>query len=671
MEPEGLEQPATKKRTRNVATAGDASASKSKKQRGRPKVDTQDETAADRRRTQIRLAQRAYRQRKEMTINSLQHQVEHLQSVIDGMHNSFLHFNDQVRASDIASLRPDLASDLQQTREALNQLVQTAKVVGEDHGDSDDADNPASCQDRPRQEPPRQERVVANLSSRSYEEMIPPQQNRIGERTAQQQASYQQMGMGYLLADDTLDMEIAQNIGSSSNEDVLAPSTLALRSAVGATASDSPPIPFLPASLFPGGSALQASGSRGSCSTSESPRRSVASDSHGYGINPPSPQFNFSPSLATSPEIQLPYTYSFQETTFARRLQRACLERGFHLLSTSQLRPGAFQRVFRICRHYATRDEIQRQFRALLQQSVLEPIEFLNSPFIHLGGAGTHYPQRDGNGNIIPRKTDWNVRRIGPWATRDEMDQIRAGLHPQISWSRELEEDLRQYDGEWLDSHDVEGYLEELGIRIDAQASFAEAAVKTLDALAKGQLRGMGGTVHPDSEVAALDESLDPCAPNHLSARQAQTSPQVVPSSERTTTTSTDSASLTRSDRSPSGGPPSTPSTQPLDDYPMGFTGAAISPESRTNKTSPDPWGQLYDFDFSWVGGEPFGPNGHTTASASVEVVGQWRERRTVTIDVQRFINGLIKRSVCIGRGPGFRRGDVNYALRASVIEAF
>ncbi|KAK7555580.1 hypothetical protein IWX47DRAFT_781911, partial [Phyllosticta citricarpa] len=375
MEPEGLEQPATKKRTRNVATAGDASASKSKKQRGRPKVDTQDETAADRRRTQIRLAQRAYRQRKEMTINSLQHQVEHLQSVIDGMHNSFLHFNDQVRASDIASLRPDLASDLQQTREALNQLVQTAKVVGEDHGDSDDADNPASCQDRPRQEPPRQERVVANLSSRSYEEMIPPQQNRIGERTAQQQASYQQMGMGYLLADDTLDMEIAQNIGSSSNEDVLAPSTLALRSAVGATASDSPPIPFSSASLFSG-----------------------ASESHGYGINPPSPQFNFSPSLATSPEIQLPYTYSFQETTFARRLQRACLERGFHLLSTSQLRPGAFQRVFRICRHYATRDEIQRQFRALLQQSVLEPIEFLNSPFIHLGGAGTHYPQRDGNG---------------------------------------------------------------------------------------------------------------------------------------------------------------------------------------------------------------------------------------------------------------------------------
>ncbi|KAK8173314.1 hypothetical protein IWX90DRAFT_138339 [Phyllosticta citrichinensis] len=671
MEPEGLEQPATKKRTRNVATAGDASSSKSKKQRGRPKVDTsQDETAADRRRTQIRLAQRAYRQRKEMTINSLQHQVEHLQSVIDGMHNSFLNFND--RASDIASLRPDLASDLQQTRDALNQLVQTAKVVGEDHGESDDADNPSSCQDPPRQEPPRQERVVANLSSRSYEEVIQPQRRRLDERAAQQQAMYQQLGMGYLFADDMLGMDLAPNADSSSNTaDVLAPSTLALKSAVGATASASPPIQSLSASPFPGGSALQVSGPRGSLSTSESNRRSVASDSHGYGINPLSPQFTFSPSLTTSPEIQLPYTYSFQETTFARRLQRACLERGFHLLSNSQLRPGAFQRVFRICRHYATRDEIQRQFRALLQQSVLEPIEFLNSPFIHLGGAGTHYPQRDGNGNIVPRKTDWNVRRIGPWATKAELDLIRAGLNPRISWSRELEEDLRQYDGEWFDSHDVEGYLEELGIRIDAQASFAEAAVKTLDAIAMGQFQGTGGTVHPDSEVAALDESLDPYAPNHLTARQPQRSPQTRPSPETTTTTSTASVSLTQSDRSPSGGPPSTPSTQPLDDYPMGFTGTGISPQSRRSKTSLDPWGQMYGFDLSWVGSESFGLDRHTNASASVEMVGQRREMRTVTIDVQRFINGLIKRSVCIGRGPGFRREDVNYALRASVIEAF
>ncbi|KAK8208328.1 hypothetical protein HDK77DRAFT_512049 [Phyllosticta capitalensis] len=658
MEPEGLEQPPTKKRARNVATTSDAPSSKSKKQRGRPKVDTQDETAADRRRTQIRLAQRAYRQRKETTINSLQHQVEHLQSVIDGMHNSFLQFNNQVRASDIASLRPDLASELQQTTQALNQLVQTAKVAGEEHGESEDADTPARSQENP-----RPERVVANLSSRSYEDMMPPQRRRIDDSVAQQNALYQQLGMGYLLAEDSLGMNLGSSAESYPNVDLnpIPPSTLALRSVTGTASAEPSLVHSSSGPAFPGSSALQIPGPSNT-------RRSVAPDSHGYGNSPSSPQLTFSPALTTSPEIQLPYTYSFQETTFARRLQRACLERGFHLLSTSQLRPGAFQRVFRICRHYATRDEIQRQFRALLQQSVLEPIEFLNSPFVHLGGAGTHYPQRDNSGNFVPRKTDWNVRRIGPWATKVELDQIRAGMHPQLNWSRELEEDLRQYEGEWFDSHDVEGYLEELGIRIDAQASFAEAAVKTLDALARGQL-SVGGTVHPDSEVAALDESLDPYAPNHLSCHR-QTSP-ARPSPERTATTSTASASLTRSDRSPSGGPPSTPSTHPLDDYPMGFSGIHTSPESRMNKTSSDPWAQFYGFDLSLMGEEALGFSGDATAAASVEVVGQRRERRTVTIDVQRFINGLIKRSVCIGRGPGFRRDDVNYALRASVIEAF
>src|SRR5271155_480672 len=47
-----------KKKTRR-ATKGSSDEETSKKQRGRPRLDPQDETAADRRRTQIRLAQRA------------------------------------------------------------------------------------------------------------------------------------------------------------------------------------------------------------------------------------------------------------------------------------------------------------------------------------------------------------------------------------------------------------------------------------------------------------------------------------------------------------------------------------------------------------------------------------------------------------------------------------
>src|SRR6266516_4726527 len=53
-----------------------------KKQRGRPRLDTHDETAADRRRTQIRLAQRAYRHRKETTISALKGRVNELERTI-------------------------------------------------------------------------------------------------------------------------------------------------------------------------------------------------------------------------------------------------------------------------------------------------------------------------------------------------------------------------------------------------------------------------------------------------------------------------------------------------------------------------------------------------------------------------------------------------------------
>ncbi|TGZ83467.1 hypothetical protein EX30DRAFT_380705 [Ascodesmis nigricans] len=60
-----------------------------KKTRGRPRMDSNDENAADRRRTQIRLAQRAYRMRKETTITSLRSRVEALEKHAEEMQTLF------------------------------------------------------------------------------------------------------------------------------------------------------------------------------------------------------------------------------------------------------------------------------------------------------------------------------------------------------------------------------------------------------------------------------------------------------------------------------------------------------------------------------------------------------------------------------------------------------
>ncbi|KAF2493797.1 hypothetical protein BU16DRAFT_422582, partial [Lophium mytilinum] len=113
----------TRKRSRTSPGSEDAAA---KKSRGRPRVDTQDETAADRRRTQIRLAQRAYRQRKETTISSLKRQVTELQNAVEEMNRSFVQFNDSAISSGVLSLRPELGRDLKSTMETFIKIARAA-----------------------------------------------------------------------------------------------------------------------------------------------------------------------------------------------------------------------------------------------------------------------------------------------------------------------------------------------------------------------------------------------------------------------------------------------------------------------------------------------------------------------------------------------------------------
>jgi hypothetical protein len=177
------------------------------------------------------------------------------------------------------------------------------------------------------------------------------------------------------------------------------------------------------------------------------------------------------PNLTKTLSLRAPYTYSFQETTFARRLTRATVERGFHLLSTASLHPAAVNHVFKLTLPYMTRDQMLVRFRAILTKSNLDALDCWQTPFIHLGGAGTHYPRRDENGNVIPQPNSWNVRSIGP------LKKLILESSVDSSVNQVVDVDLRGFEGEWFDANDVEGYLEEMGVRIDPQSSFAEAYI--------------------------------------------------------------------------------------------------------------------------------------------------------------------------------------------------
>lgn len=168
--------------------------------------------------------------------------------------------------------------------------------------------------------------------------------------------------------------------------------------------------------------------------------------------------------MLTVKTLSAPYTYSFEETTFARRLQRAALERGFHLLTNSEMRPSAFLFTFRLSLLYHTRDTLLMKFRRALNRSTEEPLETYQTPFIHLGGAGMHYNTgRIRNGYTV---------KPGPLQRQAILESTETS-----GAVVDIELDLSEYEGEWFDSNDVEGYLSEKGLRIDPQSSFAEGAI--------------------------------------------------------------------------------------------------------------------------------------------------------------------------------------------------
>ncbi|GFF70420.1 hypothetical protein IFM53868_00303 [Aspergillus udagawae] len=150
-------------------------------------------------------------------------------------------------------------------------------------------------------------------------------------------------------------------------------------------------------------------------------------------------------------------TYAFQEVRFARRLQRYCLEHAFRLFTEFQSDPREFHRVFRLVPCVRDRGKTQPRFRQLLMGGRTDPLEVLGLPFYSVGGAGTHFPDVDEEGNAVyPVNSRLPRRVLGilPW---EELG-TKGG-----------EEALEVYGlgGEWFDSRDVEGYLRLHGVDVN------------------------------------------------------------------------------------------------------------------------------------------------------------------------------------------------------------
>ncbi|KAF2401701.1 hypothetical protein EJ06DRAFT_580960 [Trichodelitschia bisporula] len=606
----------SRKRQRTAAAQGAGKEDEGKKQRGRPRVEGQDETAADRRRTQIRLAQRAYRLRKETTITSLKTQVSSLHSTIDAMTKTFLEFNDRAVASGILSLRPELARDLKTATESFILLAKQSAQNDEDGSASEDGE--------PEPVVPKQSRAAQRTqsTSQSATQSTSQRSSSPSPPLPAPQPQTRDIGLGYVQIMEPVSPQPRH--AKASMDDAVHTASYAQTSGY---SYDVPmDVPMLDYPVYP------STASGGSGTISAGLVVPMAHFPQHVGFTVPSPKV-----LAPA----APYTYSFQEISFARRLQRAALERGFHLLSTSDLRPQTFAQVFRLSLLYHTRETLLAKFRSLLTRSTNDPLEVLNTPFIHLGGAGLHYAKgRVHNGYTVAP---------GPVITRARLEST-----DQEGVAVDIDLDLAEYAGQWFDANDVEGYLEERGVVLDPQALFADATVGYDFA---EQLREyMHSPVEPIGQTAS-ERSASALSGSPLLSTEAMDTttelsvarlfPELADLERRSAAEVDQSAAawlLGSGERTP--------------DF-LGSGWMYIQPAA------------------GWDMRDEVGGDGGSARSGSMSG-GESRGRRSqrsdmrkITIDVSRFIDELIRSAICLGRAPGFRKGNVDRALASAVLQVY
>ncbi|KAI8933676.1 hypothetical protein NX059_009394 [Plenodomus lindquistii] len=373
----------------------------------------------------------------------------------------------------------------------------------------------------------------------------------------------------------------------------------------------------------------------------------------------PTPQPSFSLSTKAPSEIR---TYSFEETNFARRLTRRALETGFQVLSTANSRPTSLDYVFRLSLPFLTPDQIRTRFKLMLSRGPDEDLDWWETPFIQLGGAGTHYPKRDASGRVVPFKNAWRIRQPGPQQSRVTL--LEHAIDGRIESLDGV--DLTGFEGEWFDAHDVQGYLEEeYRCKLDPGSSFAECLVEEDDS-------------GDSSEQKALPRfGTDTRRASHESE---------VPGLTHSDTTSS------KSSTSSSTGPPLLTETHDLPG--IGHFGMDMNfaeepaPASRGGEFQ-----KLVDYDISFdqtlgldlAPGFDYGWSGDdnmdltmpdlrmdmmSNDGASSRAVRQ-KQKKAITVDVSRLIDEVIKHAICLGRSPGFRRKDVDFAVRSAAISTY
>ncbi|KAL6914320.1 hypothetical protein FSST1_012080 [Fusarium sambucinum] len=563
-----------------------------KRSRGRPRLDTRDETAQDRRRTQIRLAQRAYRNRKDTAITTLEDKVKDLEDANENMSKEFMNFFDFVLSQGMLQGAPEVARRLNDTtRKFLSLTRKSAEDSRRD--ESGDSLAPTSVQGEDATQPPerRMSAHSSNISSSPSDNLSTPNRSVMHTVPHSKQQATPQRVEGQMRQQATPPLNLPYEI-------ITMPTT------------DNASFPVY---------------------DTQTP------------INLEQNPFIQSP----FPAVPSPPTYSSQERSFGRRLQRASLEAGLRLASMTNPPPHRYAQVFGFCLLFEPKESIINRMSTTLSRISQESLFVWRYPFTNLGGAGTFFPDGEGAGGYStagPNGTRLHLGNQGLVQSMKppEMTGFSMGpFGPDVETTRDrIDERMRMmfkgFEGDFFDADEAETYLRQKGIVIPANVDFIDAEIDISSLDDSPDLSGFG--VNNDSFFGAHQAPVSNqglyIPPQQSATDVAGMWQGAVPTSVANTTSPMTGGSLI----APITGPDMV---------------SFIPQLSSTN-------GEQY--------GQGMGSFMHASYLPREWTIGSSWMKTKVTVDVNRLVAEMTSKAVCLGRTPALRPKDIDKAVKLAIV---
>ncbi|KAK7747497.1 hypothetical protein SLS53_001752, partial [Cytospora paraplurivora] len=404
----------------------------------------------------IRLAQRAYRSRKENAIQTLEKKVQCLRETNEKMSNTFMQLHDFAVSLGLLERVPEFARELRATTEKFLALARESSEEGEQ---DERAESPTpeagkvTQQDRERSSSPE-----AIETQPSDEQPVLP-------------------WGGYVVMTEP---EISPNTPLSD-----------LPSAI-STATRHPldyeiiTMPTLENASFPFGL------------------------NHENSLQGVFDQTSFPPAYQFSPLYTLPIPGSLAsaESTFGRRLQRTALERGLQLITMANPPKERFAKVFGFSMLFESLEKVRDRLRTSLDRTIAESLNNWQAPFWALGGAGQHHIQQD-----------HSQGRVGNQGTADRQKYAFAGGHfglgPFDTKTGEIRNKridprmritLPGFQGDFYDAEEVELYLQSRGVSIGPGQDYVTTHV---DVASFEEAEGQQSIAVFDEWPQSIDDAFD------------------------------------------------------------------------------------------------------------------------------------------------------------------